>query len=158
MPQAKPIPDGYSTLTPHICVDGATKAIDFYKRAFGAEEISKMPAPDGKRLMHAELKIGNSRLMLADDFPEYCGGHSRDPKSLGASPVTLHLYVADCDTAFKRAVDAGATVKMQLQDMFWGDRYGQVTDPFGHDWSIATHKQDLTPQQIGEAAKKAFSR
>ncbi len=157
MAQAKPIPDGFYTVTPHLVVNGAAKAIEFYKRAFGAEQLMAMPAPDGKRLMHAELKIGNSRLMLADDFPEFCEGHSRDPKKLGASPVTIHLYVQDCDAAFKRAVDAGATIKMPLQDMFWGDRYGSVSDPFGHDWSIATHKQDLTPQQIAEGMKESFA-
>ena len=158
MPTAKPIPDGFHSLTPHLVVDGAAKAIDFYKKAFGAEEIARVPASDGKRLMHAELRIGNSVIMLVDDFPEYAGGKSRSPKKLGATPVTIHLYVQDCDAAFKRAVDAGAQVKMPVQDMFWGDRYGQISDPFGHDWSIATHKQDLTPQQIGEAAKKAFSK
>ncbi len=157
MPTAKPIPDGFHSVTPHLVVDGASKAIDFYKKAFGAEEVFRMPAPDGKRLMHAEVKIGNSVIMLADDFPEYTGGKTRNPMKLGATPVTIHLFVQDCDAVFKRAVDAGAQVQMPMQDMFWGDRYGQVGDPFGHTWSIATHKQDLTPQQIGEAAKKAFS-
>ncbi len=156
MPSPRPIPEGFQTVTPHLVVDGAAKAIDFYKKAFGAEEISRFPAPDGKRLMHAELKIGTSRIMLNDDFPEYCGGQAREPRKLGATPVTIHLYVQDCDALFKRAVDAGAQVKMPLQDMFWGDRYGQVSDPFGHDWSIATHKQDLTPQQMSDAARKAF--
>jgi len=157
MAQVKPIPEGYSTVTPHLVIGDAAKAIEFYKRAFGAEEVTRVPAPDGKRLMHAEVKIGNSRVMLADDFPEFCGGHSRDPKKLGASPVTIHLYVQDCDAAFDRAVAAGATVRMPIQDMFWGDRYGALTDPFGHEWSIATHKQDLTPKQIVEGMKQAFS-
>ena len=157
MAQVKPIPEGYSTVTPHLVIGDAAKAIEFYKRAFGAEEVTRVPAPDGKRLMHAEVKIGNSRVMLADDFPEFCGGHSRDPKKLGASPVTIHLYVQDCDAAFDRAVAAGATVRMPIQDMFWGDRYGALADPFGHEWSIATHKQDLTPKQIVEGMKQAFS-
>ncbi len=155
MPKAKPIPDGFRTITPHLVIDGAVKALDFYKKAFGAEEILRMPSPDGTKLMHAEIKIGDSVLMLADDFPEFSGA-PRNPKKLGESSVTIHLFVPDCDAAFKRAVDAGAKVTMPLQDMFWGDRYGSVKDPFGHNWSIATHKEDLTPEQIGKAAKEAF--
>lgn len=122
----------------HLVVGGAASAIEFYKRAFGAEEIMRMPADDGKRLMHAQVRIGSSTVYLADDFPEYCGGKSCTPKALGGSPVTLHQYVPNCDAAIKRAADAGATVTMPAQDMFWGDRYGQVTDPFGHIWSFAT--------------------
>ncbi len=155
-PKVNPIPDGFRTITPHLVIDGAVKALDFYKKAFGAEEILRMPSPDGTKLMHAEIQIGDSRIMLADDFPEFSGA-PRNPKKLGESSVTIHIYVPDCDAAFKRAVDAGAKVTMPLQDMFWGDRYGSVKDPFGHNWSIATHKADLTPEQIGEAAKKAFS-
>jgi uncharacterized glyoxalase superfamily protein PhnB len=156
MAKPKPIPDGFHTVTPHIVVDGADKALDFYKKAFGAEVLQRMPAPDGKRLMHATIKIGNSMLMLCDDFPEFSGGKSRSPGKLGASPVTIHLYVPDADAAFQRAVAAGAKVSMPLADMFWGSRYGTITDPFGHEWSIATHQRDLTPEQVAEGAKKAF--
>jgi PhnB protein len=125
-------------VVPHLVVSGGAAAIDFYKKAFGAEEIMRMPAEDGKRLMHAEIRIGPSTIYLADDFPEFCGGKSRSPASLGGTPVTIHQYVRDCDAAIKRAADAGATVTMPAQDMFWGDRYGQVKDPFGHQWSFAT--------------------
>lgn len=125
-------------IVPHLVVDGAARAIDFYKKAFGAEEVRRVPAEDGKRLMHAQLQIGPSTLYLCDDFPEYCGGKSSAPTSLKGTPVTLHQYVKDCDAALKRAADAGAKVTMPAQDMFWGDRYGQVTDPFGHLWSFAT--------------------
>lgn len=125
-------------LVPHLMVKGAVEAIEFYKKAFGAEEIVRMPAEDGKRLMHAQLNVGGSTLYLCDDFPEYCNGKSSTPAALGGTPVTIHRYVQDCDAAIKRAADAGATVTMPAQDMFWGDRYGQVTDPFGHRWSFAT--------------------
>jgi PhnB protein len=129
---------GAPGLVPHIVVNGAAKAIDFYKGAFGAEEVMRMPAEDGKRLMHAELKIGSSALYLCDDFPEYCGGKSRTPQTLGGTPTTIHQTVADCDAAIARAAKAGATVTMPAADMFWGDRYGQITDPFGHVWSFST--------------------
>ncbi|MBL8878841.1 MAG: VOC family protein [Phycisphaerales bacterium] len=125
-------------LVPHLVVQGASDAIEFYKKAFGATELIRMPAQDGKRLMHAELSIGPSTLYLCDDFPEFCGGKSRAPKSLGGTPVTIHQYVQSCDEAMAKAAAAGATVTMPAQDMFWGDRYGQVTDPFGHHWSFAT--------------------
>src|SRR5690606_13426448 len=115
--------------------------------AFGAEEVASMPSPDG-RIMHAEIRIGGNLVFLVDDFPEYCEGKSGTPKALGGTPVVLHRYVKDCDAAIKKAVDAGATVKMPAADMFWGDRYGVITDPFGHDWSIATHQKDLTPEQM----------
>jgi PhnB protein len=125
-------------LVPHLVVNGAAQAIEFYKKAFGATEIMRMPEENGKRLMHAEVRIGESTLYLADDFPEYCGGKSRTPQSLGGTPITIHQYVSNCDAAIKRAADAGAKITMPAQDMFWGDRYGKVTDPFGHDWSFAT--------------------
>ncbi len=153
MAAAKPIPDGFHALTPHIVVNGAAGAIEFYKKAFGAEECFRMPAPDGKRVMHAELRIGDSPLLICDDFPEYGDGRKRDPKTLGASPVTLALYVNDVDAFMKRAVAAGATITMPIADMFWGDRYGKCVDPYGHEWSIATHIRDMTADQIGEAAK-----
>ncbi len=147
----KPIPDGFHTITPHLVIDGASKALEFYKQAFGAEEIRRMPGPDGKELMHAELRIGDSIIMLADEFPEM-GLPNRSPKALGNTSVTIHLYVNDVDAAVARAQKAGAKVTMPVSDMFWGDRYGQVTDPFGHLWSLATHVKDLTPEQIAKAA------
>lgn len=125
-------------VVPHLVVNGADAAIAFYKKAFGAEEMLRMPAEDGKRLMHAEIRVGGSPVYLCDDFPEYCGGKSRHPNALGGTPVTLHQYVPSVDEAIKRAGDAGAAVTMPAQDMFWGDRYGQVTDPYGHVWSFAT--------------------
>jgi uncharacterized glyoxalase superfamily protein PhnB len=137
-------------ITAHLVCEGAADAIEFYKKAFGAVETLRLPGPDG-RLMHAELKIGESTLMLADDFPDYGG---LGPKALKGSPVTLHLYSPDVDAAFKQAVDAGATVRMPVEDMFWGDRYGQVTDPFGHHWSIATHVKDVSPEDMAEAIKQ----
>ena len=153
--KTKPIPDGFNTLTPHLVVKEASKAIDFYKKAFGAEEIRRMPGPDGESIMHAELKIGNSRLMLVDEFPEM---DARGPGSIGGTPVTIHMYVEDADSAFNRAVSAGAQVRMPLADMFWGDRYGVLADPFGHSWSIATHKEDLTPEEIRKRMQAGFQR
>jgi uncharacterized glyoxalase superfamily protein PhnB len=152
--KVKPIPEGFHSVTPHLVVKGAAKAIGFYKKAFGAEEVVRMPAPDGERLMHAEIKIGDSFVMLADEFPEMGGGKS--PEALGGSPVGLMIYVPDVDATFNQAVAAGAKVKMPPTDMFWGDRYSKVTDPFGHEWAIATHKEDLTPEQMSERAAKAF--
>ncbi|MBV7535771.1 VOC family protein [Duganella sp. sic0402] len=137
-------------ITAHLVCEGAADAIAFYKKAFNAVELMRLPGPDG-RLMHASLQIGASTLMLADDFPAYGG---LGPKALKGSPVTLHLYSPDVDAAFKQAVDAGATVRMPVADMFWGDRYGQVTDPFGHHWSIATHVRDVSPEEMAEAMKQ----
>lgn len=147
----KPIPEGMHTLTPHIICAGAARAIDFYIKAFGAVEMARLAGPDG-RLMHGAVRIGDSTLMLMDAFPEW---GTPDPKALNGTPVVLHLYVEDVDAAHAQAVAAGATSVMPVTDMFWGDRYGQVRDPFGHLWSIATHKQDLTPEQIAEAARNA---
>lgn len=149
---AKPIPDGYHSLTPHLVVRDAARAIDFYKRAFGATEIARMAGPGGK-VMHAEIQIGDSRLMLADEFPQM---KCMSPLSIGGTGTTIHLYVEDADSAFKRAVDAGATTQMPLADMFWGDRYGQVVDPFGHQWSIATHKRDMTEAEMRKAGEEAM--
>jgi PhnB protein len=132
------MPDVPVGLVPHLVVSDGAAAIEFYKKAFGAQETMRMPAEDGKRLMHAQLRIGESTLYLADDFPEFCGGKPRNPKALGGTPVTIHQYVRDVDASIKRAADAGATVVMPAADMFWGDRYGQVNDPFGHNWSFAT--------------------
>jgi PhnB protein len=148
----KPIPSGFHTLTPHLVVKGASKAIEFYKKAFGAEEITRAPGPDGKSLMHADLKIGDSHVFLVDEFPEM---DCRGPQTVGGTPVTIHMYVEDVDAAFSKALAAGAQVKMPLSDMFWGDRYGVLVDPFGHSWSLATHKEDLTPEEIGKRAQAA---
>ena len=152
-----PIPAGHEGLIPHLVCDPCTGAIEFYKRAFGAEEVHRAPAPDGRRIMHAAMRIGGSFVFLADDFPEFCGGKASSPKALGGTPVTIHHYVEDCDAAIQRAADAGATVLMPAQDMFWGDRYGVVTDPFGHNWSFATHLKDLTPAELQAAMNEAFA-
>ncbi len=125
-------------ISPHLIVDDASKAIEFYKKAFGAVELGRHAAQDGKRLMHASLRINNSLLMLCDDFPEMCGGKSRTPKALGGTPVTIHLQVPDVDALWKQALAAGAEVEFPLADQFWGDRYGIVRDPFGHSWSLGT--------------------
>src|SRR5262245_12163908 len=152
--RVQPIPSGMHTLTPHLVVKGASKAIEFYKKAFGAEEIARLAAPDGKSVLHVDLKIGDSHFFLVDEFPERgCQG----PQSVGGTPVTIHMYVEDVDAAFGKAVAAGAQVTMPLSDMFWGDRYGVLADPFGHAWSIATHKEDLTPEQIRKRAQTACS-
>jgi PhnB protein len=146
---AHAIPAGFHAITPHLVLKSASEAIEFYKRAFSAKEVSRMPfpGPDGQmRIGHAELQIGDSRLFLADEFPEY---GSLGPAG-GRSPVTIHLYVTDADVAFARAVEAGATVAMPLANMFWGDRYGKLVDPFGHHWSVAEHVEDLTPDQMQE--------
>jgi PhnB protein len=151
--QIKAVPDGYHTLTPHLIVKGADQGIEFYKKAFGAKEIARMPGPDGKSILHAELQIGDSRLFLAEEFP---GMESRGPHSIGGTPVFIHVFVEDADTVFNQAVAAGAQVRMQLTDAFWGDRYGQVTDPFGHQWSLASRKENLTSEEISKRAQAAF--
>jgi PhnB protein len=151
----KRVPDGYHTVMPHLVVRGAAKAIDFYKKAFGAKELRRHPGPDGQSIMHAELQIGDSRVFLNDEFPTM-GAIS--PQALNGTPVTLHLQVEDVDGLFKQAVAAGAQVIMPVADQFWGDRYGQVADPFGHRWSMASHIRDLTPEQLKEAAAAAFSK
>jgi PhnB protein len=146
----RPIPEGYHSVTPALLVRGGAQAIDFYTRAFGARELGRMPAPDGQRIWHAELQIGDARLMLADEFPDM-GGHA--PESLGGTPVCLHLYVEDADAAVQRAVDAGATVIQPLMDAFWGDRYGRIKDPFGHEWSVATHIEDVSEEEMRRRAE-----
>ncbi len=153
----QPIPPGHENLIPHLVCEACSEAIEFYKKAFGAEEIQRIPAPDGRRIMHAAIRIGNSFVFLVDDFPEFCGGKAQSPKALKGTPVSLHHYVENCDAAIKRARDAGATVSMPPQDMFWGDRYGVVIDPYGHKWSFATHIKDLTPEDMRAAMKDAFA-
>ena len=144
-----PIPHGMHTITPHLVCKDAAAAIEFYKEAFGATEVDRLAGPDGK-LMHAMLRIGDSALMLVDEFPEM---RALGPTSLGGSPVTIHLSVLDADASFKRATAAGATPRMPVSEMFWGARYGMVQDPFGHLWSMATQVRDLTPEQIFEGMK-----
>jgi PhnB protein len=147
----KAIPEGYHTITPSLIVRDARKASDFYKKAFGAEDIMAMPGPGGA-IMHAEMRIGNSRIMMADENPQW---NCKSPAAFGGSPVTFYVYVENVDAAWKRATDAGAKVVMPLADMFWGDRCGKVEDPFGHGWSLAQRVTDLTPEQITEG-QKAF--
>lgn len=144
------IPQGYHTLTPYMTVRDAARALAFYKQAFGAVERGVMKGPDG-RVMHAELTIGDSIFMLADEFPQF---GSLSPQSIGGSGMGLHIYVEDVDSAFDRAIGAGATIEMPVADMFWGDRYGKLVDPFGHKWSIATHKRDMSPEEIEEAQEE----
>jgi PhnB protein len=150
MAQVKPVPEGMHTVTPHLTCAGAADAIDFYKRAFNAQEMARLKGPDGK-LMHGMIRIGDSTVMLVDEYPDY---GSFGPKSLKGSPVTIHLYVEDVDAFVQRAVDAGAKVTMPLADMFWGDRYCRLDDPFGHHWSVATHIRDATPEEMQEAMRK----
>lgn len=152
-PVVKAIPEGMHSLTPHLICAGAADAIAFYVKAFNAVELGRMPGPDGK-LIHAMLRIGDSPLMLVDEFPQW---GSKSPATLGGTPVSIHLYVENADAAFQQAVDAGAAVRMPLADMFWGDRYGVVVDPFGHQWSIATHIKDMSPEEMAAAGKAAMS-
>jgi len=150
----KPIPNGFHTITPHMIVPDAGKAIEFYKKALGAQETERYMTPDGQRVMHAQLKVGDSMLMLASEHPPTCVS----PKTRGGTSVSLHLYVENADATFDRAVKAGCTVKMPMADQFWGDRYGQVADPFGHEWSFATRKQELTKEQVAANAKAFFAK
>ncbi len=154
---ADPIPPYAKHAIAHLVVDNGAEALDYYKKAFGAEEKMRMPSPDGSKIMHAMITIGDSVIYLCDDFPEFNNGQHRAPKSTGSTSVTIHQYVTDCDAAIKRAEEAGGTVVMPASDTFWGDRYGKVVDPFGHEWSFATHQKDMTPEEMMEAAKTAFS-
>lgn len=149
--EVSPVPEGMHTVTPHLVCAGAADAIAFYKKAFGAVEVLRMPGPDGK-LIHAMIRIGDSPVMLVDEHPAW---GSVGPTALKGSPVTIHLAIPDVDAAFEKAVAAGAQVKMPLADMFWGDRYGVLEDPFGHKWSMATHIRDLSPEELTAAAQKA---
>lgn len=143
--------------TPYLTVEGAASAIAFYERAFGATLLGKQDTPDGTKVIHAALRFDNGALvMLSDDFPEKSGGQKRSPASLGGSPVTIHLDLPDVDACFERALGAGATVAMPLSDMFWGDRYGIVVDPFGHRWSLATRKRTATKDELDAGARKHF--
>ena len=144
----KAIPDGYNVLTAYLSIKGAADAIEFYKKAFGATEVMRLAQPDG-RVGHAELQFGDSRLMLADEFPEM---GFKSPRAIGGTPVMLHLYVEDVDTVIGRAVANGAKVLHPVKDQFYGDRSGSVTDPYGHVWHVATHKEDLSPEEIGRRA------
>jgi PhnB protein len=149
----QPIPEGYRTVTPYLAVDDAAEAIEYYTKAFGAKERARMETPDGK-IGHAELEIGDSLVMLSDPFPQ---ASTRSPKELGGTSVSVFMYVEDVDAVVKQAVDAGAKVTMEIADQFWGDRFGSVMDPFGHLWSIATHVEDVPPEEMAERAKAAMA-
>ena len=149
----QPIPEGYHTVSAYLAVEDAARAIEFYKQAFGAQELVRMDAPGGK-IGHAELGIGDSRIMLSDPFPQ---SSTRPPKELGGTSASVFMYVEDVDALVKQAVDAGATVTMEVADQFWGDRFGTITDPFGHVWSIATHVEDVPPEEMAERAEAAMS-
>ncbi len=149
----KPIPEGFHSVTPAIVVKDAAKAIDFYKKALGAQELVRMPGPDGK-IMHAELKIGDSIIFLSDENPQM---NVKSPQTLGGSTCTLNVYVPNVDETFKQAITAGGKESMPVADQFWGDRYGTLTDPFGYSWGIGTHKEDLSPAEMGERAQQFFA-
>jgi PhnB protein len=149
----QPVPEGYHTVSTYLAVDDAARAIEYYAKAFGAKELVRMDAPEGK-IGHAELEIGDSRIMLADPFPQ---ASTRPPKELGGTSASVFMYVEDVDAVVKQAVDAGATITMEVADQFWGDRFGTITDPFGHVWSIATHVEDVPPEEMAERAKAAMS-
>ena len=146
----------FQGVTPHLVVDNGKAAIDFYRAAYGAGVVASHEAPDGKRLMHAHLTILGMSVMLADDFPEYNNGKSKSPKALGGSPVTIHLHVDDADALWAKAVAAGAKVTMPLADQFWGDYYGRLEDPFGHEWSVGQTKRVVPEKELIEASKQAF--
>jgi PhnB protein len=154
MAKVSHIPTGYHTVTPSLVVRGGKQALEFYKKAFGAKELGAMYMPDGQKLMHAEIQIGDSRIMLGEESPEM-GNVS--PQTLGGTPVTLNIYTEDCDALYNRAVGAGATPKMPPADMFWGDRYGKVTDPFGHGWGILTHQEDVNEADMERRAHEWMS-
>jgi uncharacterized glyoxalase superfamily protein PhnB len=151
---AKAIPQGYHTVTPALTVRNGADAIEFYKRAFGAEEVMRVHGPDGKRLMHAEIRVGDSRIMLGEEWPDT---RCLAPSSVGAATGSLYLYVPNVDAAFERAVSAGAKAVMPVTDMFWGDRFGQVEDPSGHRWGLATHMEDPSPEQMAQRQKEFFA-
>lgn len=152
--KVKPVPDGYYTVTPYMVVKGAAKALEFYKKAFGAEEIYRMDGPNGT-IGHAEIQIGNSRIMMSDEFP--MAGASYSPVTLKGTTMGIFLYLENVDAAFKKAVDAGCKVEMPLANRFWGDRYGKLTDPFGHQWSLGSHVEDVSPEEMKKRAKEAIA-
>lgn len=148
-------PEGYQSVTPMLVLKDARKAIEFYKRAFGAVERYVMPGPDGKGVMHAEIMIGDSIIMMGEESPnEPC----KSAETMGGSPVSFYIYLEDVDKAFQKALDAGCVIKMPVQDMFWGDRFGSLNDPFGYNWGLATHTRDLTDQEIQEGARAMFAK
>ncbi|MCA1829740.1 MAG: VOC family protein [Myxococcales bacterium] len=149
--KVKPIPDGYHSVTPYLIVDGAARALEFYRKAFGAEEMYRFPRQDG-RIGHAEFRVGNSVVMIADEHPEI---GARGPKSIGGTPISLMVYVEDVDKVFDRAVQAGATVERAVATQFYGDRTGGIVDPFGHKWYLATHVEDVPPDEMQKRAKAA---
>jgi PhnB protein len=151
--KVSPIPKGYHSVTPYITVSDGAKALDFYTRAFGAKVTERMPGPGGK-MMHAEFRVGDSVVMLSDEFPQ---GGTKSPQSLGGSSGSVFMYVPDVDAAFKRAVDAGCQVAMPLMNMFWGDRFGKLIDPFGHHWGLATHKEDVSPAEMKRRSESAMA-
>jgi PhnB protein len=154
MSDVKAIPDRCHSVNAYLVVTAAAEALEFYSKAFGAHSLSRMPGPDGKGTMHAEMVIGDSVVMLSDEFPQF---NLKSPKSLGGNCASLHLYVEDADALFNQAVAAGCDVLHPVSDTFWGDRYGKVADPYGHHWGIATHVEDLTEEQMAERAKEAFA-
>ena len=151
--RVSPVPAGYRTVTPYLVCRDAAKALEFYAKAFGAKQTVSMPGPDGK-LMHGEFRIGDSMLMIGEEMPAY---GAKSPLTLGGSPVNIFLYLKDVDRTFAQAVSAGCTVTMPLADQFWGDRYGKLSDPYGHSWSLATHKEDLTAKQLAARQEAFFS-
>ncbi len=150
----QPIPPGYNTLSPAIIVKDANAAIEYYKKVFNAKEVHRLAGPDGK-IMHAGLQVGNSTLMLCDANPAW---NARDPKTLGGTPVGIYVYVENVDEVFARAIKEGGQVEMPVDNQFWGDRAGKFVDPYGHQWHVATHVEDLTPEQIGQRAKQAMEK
>ena len=150
----KPIPDGFNTVSAYLIVKNSVEALEFYQKALGAEAGIRMPTPDGQGTMHAEMRIGNSTVLLTDENPQW---EMKSPETLGGSAQSLHIYVDDADKLFNRAVEAGCTVRAPLMDAFWGDRFGKVTDPFGHEWGIATHKEDVPAEEMGKRAAEWFA-
>jgi PhnB protein len=151
--QVQPIPKGYHTVTPYLVLDNAAGAIEYYRKAFGAQEVMRMAGPPGK-IAHAELRIGDSMIMVSDEMP---GSSTKSPRSVGGSTAAVFLYVEDVDKTFNQAVAAGAKAEMPPADMFWGDRFGKLVDPFGHSWALATHKEDVAPEEMAKRSKEAMA-
>ncbi len=151
--QVTAVPEGHHTASPYLVIRDASRAIDFYKRAFGAQELFRMPQPDGK-IAHAEIKIGDSVIMIGEESPQM---NAQSPQALKGTPVSIFLYLEDVDSVFKKAIAAGGKQDAPVQDMFWGDRYGKLTDPFGHQWQLATHIEDVAPEEMAKRAASAFA-